>query len=176
MKNSLNEPMFSNLMVIVKVILILPHSSASVEREFSQLTLNKTKIRSRLNIDTISAILLIKDSLRLQWGNQKWEPSKKLVNCISNSSGTWVLVFYLSIFRKIYLHICFCLVFLWVNVYLYYSRLVIFKTLFWIFAPFTYQYIFSRNQYIGNTDFSTSRFWLPSNPDCSMQTGITVTF
>lgn len=88
MKNSLNEPMFSNLMVIVKVILILPHSSASVEREFSQLTLNKTKIRSRLNIDTISAILLIKDSLRLQWGNQKWEPSKKLVNCISNSSGT----------------------------------------------------------------------------------------
>jgi hypothetical protein len=51
-KNELKEPMFSNLMEIVKIVLSLPHSSTTAERIFSQLSLIKSKTRNKLNITT----------------------------------------------------------------------------------------------------------------------------
>ncbi|KAG5892418.1 hypothetical protein JTB14_003354 [Gonioctena quinquepunctata] len=48
---------FPNLSGFVKVSLCLPHSSAAVERVFSQISLNKAKIRNKLQPDTLSAIL-----------------------------------------------------------------------------------------------------------------------
>lgn len=60
-KNSLNEHHFNNLFQIIEVIMILSHSSASVERGFSQLTPNRTKIRNRLSIKTVGIILITKN-------------------------------------------------------------------------------------------------------------------
>lgn len=42
---------------LVSYLLTLPHSSASVERVFSAINLNKTKIRNRLGSETLSGIL-----------------------------------------------------------------------------------------------------------------------
>lgn len=43
------------------ILLILPHSSASMERIFSAINLNKTKTRNRLNSETLSGILHTKN-------------------------------------------------------------------------------------------------------------------
>lgn len=51
------EQRFPNLTRLVFNLLCLPHSSANVERIFSQINLNKTKIRNRLNTSTLSAII-----------------------------------------------------------------------------------------------------------------------
>ena len=45
-------------------LLCLPSSNACVERIFSALKLNKTDIRNKLEIDTVEAILLIKEYLK----------------------------------------------------------------------------------------------------------------
>jgi hypothetical protein len=63
-KNELGELMFGNLMEIVKCVLSLPHSSAAAQRMFSQLPLNKTKLRNRLNITTMSNIMAVKQNIR----------------------------------------------------------------------------------------------------------------
>lgn len=63
-KNSCEEPMFSNIYRIAKGILSIPHSSANVERIFSIQNLIKTKCRNRLAIDTVSALIQSKDLLR----------------------------------------------------------------------------------------------------------------
>ena len=45
-------------------LLTLPNSSANVERTFSQINLNKTKTRNRLENNTLEGILLAKDYMR----------------------------------------------------------------------------------------------------------------
>lgn len=49
--------MFPNLSLLLQNILVFPHSSATVERIFSQINLNKTRSRNRLGIETMSGIL-----------------------------------------------------------------------------------------------------------------------
>jgi hypothetical protein len=49
-KNGCDNLMIPNLMVIVKTIFSLPHSSAAAEQCFSQLTLIKTSLRNKLLI------------------------------------------------------------------------------------------------------------------------------
>lgn len=44
---------------LVSYLLILPHSSASVERIFSAINLNKTKTRNRLNSETFYQVFYI---------------------------------------------------------------------------------------------------------------------
>ncbi|KAJ3646043.1 hypothetical protein Zmor_023654 [Zophobas morio] len=66
LKNGVNEYMFPNLTTFMKGILCLPHSSATVERTFSQLTLIKTKNRNRLQIETCNALLHTKALLNGQ--------------------------------------------------------------------------------------------------------------
>lgn len=78
MKNTLGNPMFSHLSVLVKGIISLPHSSAAAERVFSALYLIKTKTRNRLNVETCDAILHSKSLL----GNlecHSWVPSESLM-------------------------------------------------------------------------------------------------
>jgi len=48
---------------LVSYILTLPHSSACVERLFSIININKTKLRNRLSTDTITGILHSKNIL-----------------------------------------------------------------------------------------------------------------
>lgn len=55
-----DQPKFFNLINFVFNILCLPHSSANVERCFSQINLNKTASRNRLKSNTLEGILLTK--------------------------------------------------------------------------------------------------------------------
>lgn len=56
-------PLINNL---VSHVLLLPHSSACVERLFSAINLNKTKIRNRLCTETLTEILHSKNFLNRQ--------------------------------------------------------------------------------------------------------------
>ncbi|XP_058839742.1 uncharacterized protein LOC131695289 [Topomyia yanbarensis] len=55
---------FPHLRKFIAELLILPHSSASVERLFSQYNLNKTKMRNRLSSDAMQGILATKDYVK----------------------------------------------------------------------------------------------------------------
>lgn len=66
LKNGDNLEAFSSLTSFVSYILTLPHSSASVERLFSSINLNKTKIRNRISTETMSGILHSKNLLSIQ--------------------------------------------------------------------------------------------------------------
>lgn len=64
MKSRNNTPLFPKLCKFVFNIFSLPHSSATVERIFSQVNLNKTKIRNKLSTDTLQGILHTKQLLK----------------------------------------------------------------------------------------------------------------
>lgn len=49
--------LYPELEKFVTAFLLLPHSSACVERIFSSINLNKTKVRNRLSSTTLSGIL-----------------------------------------------------------------------------------------------------------------------
>jgi len=63
------EEAYPSINKIVSYIFCLPHSSATVERIFSAVNLNKNKIRNRLNLDTLSGILRTKNLLARQKTN-----------------------------------------------------------------------------------------------------------
>ncbi|KAI4461432.1 hat family dimerization domaincontaining protein-related [Holotrichia oblita] len=52
-----NTAVYPELSKFVNLVLTLPHSSASVERIFSAVSLNKSKIRNRLSATTLTGIL-----------------------------------------------------------------------------------------------------------------------
>lgn len=56
--------MFPLLTQFVQNLLILPHSSANVERLFSAINLMKTNIRNRLQTDTLTGLLYTKSGLK----------------------------------------------------------------------------------------------------------------
>ncbi|KYN27981.1 hypothetical protein ALC57_02605 [Trachymyrmex cornetzi] len=78
MKNELNEEMFPNLKKLIKGLMCLPHSSACVERIFSQLSLIKTKLRNKLDVETCSSIILSKQ-LMADENCYTWNPSETLL-------------------------------------------------------------------------------------------------
>ena len=53
-------PKFPLLSKFVLLILLMPHSSANAERVFSQINLNKTKTRNRMDTSTLQGILYTK--------------------------------------------------------------------------------------------------------------------
>ena len=58
--------------------LLLPHSSAAVEKIFSQVNLIKTDTRNRLNTESVNGLILAKEN----GGNMPcydWEPSLKMI-------------------------------------------------------------------------------------------------
>lgn len=63
LKNGFGEKMFPNITQFVAPLLALPHSSATVERIFSQLNLIKSKTRNRLLTPTINALMTAKEML-----------------------------------------------------------------------------------------------------------------
>lgn len=58
------DKLYKNLNKFVSTILVLPHSSAAVERIFSVINNNKTKIRNRLSTETLNGILHAKRMIR----------------------------------------------------------------------------------------------------------------
>lgn len=94
LKNSLNEPMFQNLSKIVNGLLTLPHSTAAVERIFSQYKMIKTSARNRLHLQTCSSLLSTKDFLKASGCSCcDWRPNKGLLkrNFKSNENPKCVL-------------------------------------------------------------------------------------
>lgn len=65
-KDGNNLEVYPLINKLVVYILILPHSSACVERLFSTINLNKTKIRNRLSTETLTGILHSKNILNNQ--------------------------------------------------------------------------------------------------------------
>ena len=57
LKKGDDSPMFPLLGNFMKKLLCLPHSSASVERVFSQVNLMKTKVRNSLNTESLNGML-----------------------------------------------------------------------------------------------------------------------
>ncbi|KAJ8914340.1 hypothetical protein NQ315_011328, partial [Exocentrus adspersus] len=78
LKNQLNELMFPHLKKLMQGLLSLPHSSAAAERRFSQVTLLKTKLKNRLEIETLDTILHTKELINNQCCHN-WEPSSSLL-------------------------------------------------------------------------------------------------
>lgn len=55
-----NSPRFPLLSRLALTVLIVPHGNADSERLFSEMGLNKTKLRNRLGLQTLNALLCIK--------------------------------------------------------------------------------------------------------------------
>jgi len=62
-KDTDGEPVFKNLVCLVKLVLTLPHSNAETERIFSMLTDTKTKKRNKMGPELLNAVLVTKSSM-----------------------------------------------------------------------------------------------------------------
>ena len=49
---------------LAKSVLLIPHGNANVERMFSHMGLNKTKIRNSLGVDTLTALLQLQCNIK----------------------------------------------------------------------------------------------------------------
>ena len=76
-------PLLSKL---AKAVLIIPHGNADIERMFSQLGLNKTKIRNRLGMDTLTSLLTLQINIEESCSN--FNPSKELLQKCVNAIDT----------------------------------------------------------------------------------------
>ncbi|KAJ8962436.1 hypothetical protein NQ314_005732 [Rhamnusium bicolor] len=77
LKNAAGIELFSNLKIVIHVILVLPFSNASVERIFSKMNDTKTDLRNCLNTDTLSALLHTKQGVKDAGGLLVFEPNLK---------------------------------------------------------------------------------------------------
>lgn len=76
---------FPKLATLVFNLLCLPHSSANVERIFSQVNLNKTKIRNKLNSKTLEGLLFTKSLIANSGGDCfKFQVTQNLVKKCNN--------------------------------------------------------------------------------------------
>ena len=57
LKDPTGQSHFAILTRLAKAVLIVPHGNADVERSFSKMGLNKTKLQNSLGIDTLNALL-----------------------------------------------------------------------------------------------------------------------
>ncbi|KAJ8910917.1 hypothetical protein NQ315_014251 [Exocentrus adspersus] len=78
MKNSADQKVFRNVCEFVFNLLSLPHSSASAERIFSQISIIKTKLRNRLSPTTCNSLLMAKGLLG-KTPCFNWTPSQSLL-------------------------------------------------------------------------------------------------
>ena len=78
-QNVLEEFLFKNLSEYMLTLIVLPHSSASAERYFSEMNLTKTAIRNRLSVSTVNDCMFAKNLLK---GNSIYEPPQDLLKYI----------------------------------------------------------------------------------------------
>ena len=80
LKDGINNCKFSLLSDFMTTLTVLPHSSASVERIFSQVNCVKTKTTNALKTETVRDRLLAKQCLTKNYSNcLKWQPPKTLI-------------------------------------------------------------------------------------------------
>ena len=66
-KNSAGQKMFPNVSSLALALLTLPFSNASVERVFSQMNIVHSKLRNRLSVRSVEALLQIRNGLALYY-------------------------------------------------------------------------------------------------------------
>ncbi|CAH0559254.1 unnamed protein product [Brassicogethes aeneus] len=81
-KDASGENTFYQLAMFAISLLVLPHSNAEVERLFSQLNIVKCKLRNRLKVDTVTAILTVKAGLRFNKCCFNFELPNSVINKI----------------------------------------------------------------------------------------------
>ena len=67
---------------LAKAVLIIPHGNVDVERIFSHMGLNKTKVRNSLNVDTLTALLRM---LNVKEVCHSFEPTTSMVEKCRNA-------------------------------------------------------------------------------------------
>lgn len=80
-KDSGDQPKFPRISKLALILLALPFSNASVERAFSIFNVVKNKLRNKMNISTVEAILRVRYSLNN--GCHNFIPSAKMINLFS---------------------------------------------------------------------------------------------
>ncbi|XP_068207490.1 uncharacterized protein [Palaemon carinicauda] len=78
-KDANNQTKFHHLSTFMCNLMVLPHSSACVERVFSQLNLIKNKQTNKLQVSTVANHILAMQSISRQDGCHRWEPSPALI-------------------------------------------------------------------------------------------------
>lgn len=81
-KNGLNEKCFGNISNFIFNLLSLPHSSAAAERKFSTLSLIKTKLRNKLEVNTINSIMSCKEIIEINNPHYVWSAKRDIPNQI----------------------------------------------------------------------------------------------
>jgi len=85
-KNSMGECIFKNIASLSLAILCLPFSNASVERVFSIMNIVKNKLRNRMNVESLDAILNVKFSLqRLSMACHNFVITDKMLSLFNHS-------------------------------------------------------------------------------------------
>jgi hypothetical protein len=71
----------------MKNLLTLPHSTAAIERIFSQVTINRTKLRNGLQVRTLNQLLSIKSIAKaFQITAADFDPSAELLKMINSQT------------------------------------------------------------------------------------------
>ena len=86
-RDGLGERKYELLSDFMTTLTVLPHSSAAVERVFSQMNMVKTKQTNKLSADSVRDRLLAKQAVSK--GNctcATWTPSKRLVDAVSDGT------------------------------------------------------------------------------------------
>ena len=83
----MDQPRFRLLSHLFVHLTILPHSSAAVERVFSQVNSVKTKTTNRLNVDSVNKKLLAKQAVTKRGMNcTTWTPPLQLVKDVADGT------------------------------------------------------------------------------------------
>lgn len=86
-KDGLDNPKFEKLSLFMTNLTILPHSSASVERVFSQVNLVKTRNTNSLKPDSVRDKLLARQAVtRGGHNSDTWEPNSELIKDVMEGS------------------------------------------------------------------------------------------
>ncbi|XP_045488672.1 uncharacterized protein LOC123690069 [Pieris rapae] len=86
MRDANGAPKYTNIANFAKALLILPLSNASCERIFSQVNLNKTKIRNRFQNKHVSALITTKEGIKEHGNCISFKPTRNMIENMSSKS------------------------------------------------------------------------------------------
>lgn len=83
---NLESEEFKDLATFALSVMSLPHSNACCERIFSKVNRIKTKSRNKLIIETVSATILVSESIKKYENCYNNQPSKELLNSMTSAN------------------------------------------------------------------------------------------
>ena len=87
-KDSTGQPRYPLLTKLAKAALIVPHGNADVERSFSHMGLNKTKLRNSLGVDTLNALLQLQCNTKEPC--YSFKPTSQMISRCENAIASLV--------------------------------------------------------------------------------------